>query len=179
MITTGIIREINLNSDKDHSNNLYNVEIGILKTPISTSNDAILQCTCCLPGGVYNSYKVGDVVYIGFVNNLLNYPVILGRIYKGLNENETRSFNKLEDLEVSNSVILPENIHIGDLSYSDLKKLILDNQNLANSIEQINTYMQDDTYQQTEFYSRLTALPGFDVTKEQTLKNINGQIRWE
>ncbi len=162
MITTGIIKQINIDSDDDHSNNLYNVEISILKTPISNSEDATLECTCCLPGGVYNSYKVGDVVYVGFVNNLLNYPVILGRIYKGLDEVDARSFNKLEDLSVSNSAVLPENTSIGDISFADLKKSFLNYQNIINQID---------------IYELLKNISGFDINRQQTLKNINGDIK--
>lgn len=166
MITTGIIKNINVSSDTNHINNLYSVEIGILKTPISESEQATLECTCCLPGGIYDSYKEGDMVYIGFVNNLLNYPVILGRIYKGTSDVEPRSLNAIDNLNVYSSASLPENTSIGDISFSDLKK---------------NMQIMQNLLSQFSPYSLLQKIEGFDNSESanQVLKNINGEIKWQ
>ena len=121
MITTGVITEINV-SGGSSTNNIYKVNIPIFNNPSNTNaGGSVLECTASLPGGVYSSYKVGDMVYVGFVNNQLQSPVILGRIYKGLTE-ETRSYLRVESLKVDGSVSLPKTVTIGDLSYADLVK---------------------------------------------------------
>ena len=60
------------------------------------------------------------MVYIGFVNNDLSLPVILGRIYKGIEDNH-RTYAQLDNLTVANSVQLPESTVIGEITYDKLK----------------------------------------------------------
>ena len=119
MITTGIIREINLSSG-DHKNNKYKVELNLFQIPGDTkSSTYTYQANCMVPNGFSAMYAVGDKVYVGFLHEDKSLPIILGKIYQGISE-EPRGSAFLEDLTVKNSVTLPKNIKIGDYSYSDL-----------------------------------------------------------
>lgn len=118
MITTGIIREINVNGGS-YTNNMYKVEISIFNNPSNTNGEGcILECNASLPGGIYSSYDVGDMVYIGFVNNAFENPVILGKIYKGLTD-ESRSYAHFDSIKVDGSVDLPNGITINGVSLDD------------------------------------------------------------
>lgn len=131
MITTGIVREVNLSSN-GYNSNTFMVELPIFNTAADVeSYTTILPCTACLPGSVYDCYSVGDKVYVGFINNKFNYPVILGRIYQGLNVESSASITPAK-LIVSDEVKLPENLKIGNLSYNDLQQAILDISSIEN-----------------------------------------------
>lgn len=119
MITTGIIKEINLSSG-EHKNNKYKVELNLFQIPGDTkSSTYTYQANCMVPNGFSAMYAVGDKVYVGFLHEDKSLPIILGKIYQGISE-EPRGSAFLEDLTVRNSVTLPKNIKIGDYSYSDL-----------------------------------------------------------
>lgn len=123
MITTGIIKEINLSS-KNHTANKYRIELGIFKQPGSTDIDVYtVEANACVPGGINASYAVGDRVYVSFLHDDISYPVILGHIYQGLSE-EARSYAKFDSIDVINDVNLPKATMIGDISYNELAGLI-------------------------------------------------------
>lgn len=125
MITTGIIKEINISeSDSDIKNNKYKVLLPIFNTPDNTNEDGcIMDCTASVIGGIYSPYQVGDMVYVSFVNSEFQSPVIIGKIYKG-NTEEIRSYAKLDSLYVDSTTTLPKNTTIGDISYIQLDKAI-------------------------------------------------------
>lgn len=125
MITTGIIREINL-SEGNYSNNKYKVEIGLFQTASSTNPDSYtIISNACQPGGMYSSYSVGDKVYVAFLEDKLNQPIILGHIYQGLDLDKIRSFGNFDALNVSGNVSLPADTTIGDITYQQLYSLFL------------------------------------------------------
>ncbi len=124
MITVGIIKEKYY--DKDTL--IYKVDLSIFKSPgVKESNltTTIIESTASVAPGTYEPYNIEDKVYVGFVNNELNQPVILGKIAKRLNDKDnSSSLNKINSLNVTNSAILPKNIKIGDITYKDLYNAI-------------------------------------------------------
>lgn len=124
MITVGIIKEKYY--DKDTL--IYKVDLSIFKSPgVKESNltTTIIESTASVAPGTYEPYNIEDKVYVGFVNNELNQPVILGKIAKRLNDKDnSSSLNKINSLNVTNSAILPKNIKIGDITYEDLYNAI-------------------------------------------------------
>ena len=127
MITSGIIREINVD-EQGYIGNAYKVEIPIFNsTSDQASYKTIVTSTACLPGGIYDCYHEGDYVYIGFVDNKFNYPVILGKIYKGL-ETTSCGADSLTRLKVAESVELPTNTSIGDINYNELLNTVVNSQ---------------------------------------------------
>lgn len=164
MITTGLIKEINI-SDKIHKNNLYKVEIGIFKTPGDVSeNNGIYTCTSCLPGGINNVYNVGDRVYIGFINNEIGQPTILGKIYMGLPDNiesESRGYNFINSLNVTSSATLP----INTTFKSDTVVL---------TFEQVIEYLNTIDYLQKSLNTVLNPEKG-----KYLYCNENGELTWK
>ena len=88
-----------------------------LATPTKDLSIAVAS----LPKGIHNSLQEGDVVFIGFENNQIEYPVILGHLYmKNLSESES-SINTVNVLEAKAEVILPTSITIGsNISYKEI-----------------------------------------------------------
>lgn len=69
MITPGIIREIGINKG-NFIGNAYRVELNIFQMPgDNDKNNYTYIANCSAAGGMYDSYEVGDVVYVGFLNN--------------------------------------------------------------------------------------------------------------
>ena len=95
-----------------------------VRTPVfETSGDptqVILTCAVCHDPGSINGYKVDDTVYVTFTDNEFNRPVVLGKLYLGLDNEENSNSLKADSIEVSNSAILPANTKIGQLSLLDL-----------------------------------------------------------
>lgn len=115
MITTGIVKSVDLNEN----GTTCMVELAIFKTPGNEDErDYTMSCTCCLPSGIYKAYRPTDLVYVGFINNELNQPVILGKIYQGLQDNGPYGY--FEDLRIYNSAWLPSNTYVGHYNLSDM-----------------------------------------------------------
>lgn len=119
MITVGEIK------DKYYSNDtlLYVVDFSIFKFQ-GMSSAPTIDATACVSPGVYEPYKIGDLVYVGFVNNEYSQPVVLGKIAKKFNEKEATSYNYINALEVTEDSKLPKSTQIGDLTYEDLYKAV-------------------------------------------------------
>ena len=120
MITTGIIKRINVDS-KNYSNNKYIVEISLFKSVNDITTDKYTyEANACVPPGLFSPYEIGDKVYIGFINGRGGLPVILGKIYQGLTE-EDRAYALYNTLKVTQKVELPLTTTIGNITGQDLK----------------------------------------------------------
>lgn len=80
MITKGDIVEI------DYLTNTCEVRIPIFETPAKAQEKVIMTATIILPPGVSNGYVAGDKVYVGFVDNSMSSPTVLGLLYPGSTE---------------------------------------------------------------------------------------------
>lgn len=124
MITTGIIKQININGG-NHNGNKCLVELNIFQTPGDLNkNNYTYEANYCAIPGQYSSYAVGDKVYVGFVNDDLSYPVILGKIYQGL-EDSSRSYINCQNLTVTGDATLPKTTSIGDITYKQIYNLFM------------------------------------------------------
>lgn len=121
MITKGYI----VSRIKD--TNKFLVRIPIFATASSTaqiSKDDYTEATLSYQPGNLESYKEGDVVFIGFENNEYSHPVILGKLYLGLDVNKVDGgFINVDSLKVTSKVNLPDNTSFGDINVSDLKMM--------------------------------------------------------
>lgn len=107
MLAKGIIQSI------DFSSNTCVVRVPLFETAgneYKCENESIFS----IPPGVFNGYKVGDVVIVGFDAGNEGYPIILGKLYTGAND-ETKvvgGAGQFDTLTVKNSVRLPATIEI-------------------------------------------------------------------
>lgn len=123
MLTAGVIKQININSGNFKANK-YIVEITLFKRPGAIDKNAYtFETNCAILPGASSAYEVGDTVYIDFMNDSLNSPVIIGKIYQGPTV-ETRGALGLKKLAVESSVELPSDTTIGDLLYADIENAV-------------------------------------------------------
>ena len=76
MIFKAFIKELPKNDNK------YVVRVPALED--NTTREMVLSALLCNQPGEYAGYKVGDVVFVEFENNKLDVPIILGKLYTGI-----------------------------------------------------------------------------------------------
>ena len=117
MITKGII------ISKERDSNKYIVRIPTLEDPGDNGSNPFFTATLCKDPSMSDSYKNGDVVFIGFEDHKAESPVILGAL--GLNDSSiSGGSSSLSALNVSNKATLPEDTTIGDITYEMLKEAL-------------------------------------------------------
>ena len=103
MLTKGEIKTINYN------NNTGTVRVPLFET--SDSNDqVIIDAIFVIPPGIFNGYRPGDIVEVGFENSSLTPAVVLGKLYLGANiENQKTPNGTLcgDQLRISKYAELP------------------------------------------------------------------------
>ena len=145
MITVGEVKRV----FTDINNTVVcDVDITLFKTTLSnfgeTNNliDTTYTASICTLPGIYMPYEEGDIVYVGFANNEVSEPIILGKVHKNLpKEGESSSYAYFKSLDITDKVTLPENITIGDINYEDLKNMYLIYHNLESKID--STYLSN------------------------------------
>ena len=75
MLTKAIIQNI------DHTKNICRVRIPLFENASRNVNIIEADAQFSIVPGIYNSYKVGDIVFIGFEENSMESPVILGKLF--------------------------------------------------------------------------------------------------
>lgn len=80
----------------------------------------------CLPGA-YGGYAVGDMVWVAFERGLMEYPVVIGKIYKGPDVESKRGGALVADnIRIDKSMELPRSAVIrgAEPDYGTIDKLI-------------------------------------------------------
>lgn len=116
MIQYGIIEKI------DYTTNRFLVRLPIFETN-EDGRKIILEAVLCYQPGLYHGYNLGDVVVLGFINNHLDAPIILGKVFNGQEDSGLASTNAA-DLKITQKAELPLNSSIGNLTYSDLEEAV-------------------------------------------------------
>ena len=75
MITKAIIQSI------DYNKNICRVRIPLFEQASRNVNTVEADAQFSVVPGIYNSYKTGDIVFIGFEEDKLELPVILGKLF--------------------------------------------------------------------------------------------------
>ena len=119
MITKGYI------VGKSEVKNKFKVKLPIFDTPglniNQKLNSTILDATICYNPGAYPEYKVNDIVYVGFEDNDLSRPVILGMLY--LEDKTSQSRIDCSNLQVYNKAIMPKDSSLSNIKISDINNL--------------------------------------------------------
>lgn len=101
MLTKAIIKSINTAGTR------CTVEIPLFK---SASMTKPVEATALIniPPGIFNNLKVNDVVFIGFEENAMEKPIILGKLFTGASEGNIRGGGGVfNNLTVNSSANLP------------------------------------------------------------------------
>ena len=75
MLTKAIIQSI------DYTKNMCRVRIPLFENASRNVNMIEADAQLNIVPGIYNSYKTGDIVFIGFEENKMELPVILGKLF--------------------------------------------------------------------------------------------------
>lgn len=75
MLTKAIIQSI------DYTKNICRVRIPLFENASRNVNMIEADAQFSIVPGVYNSYKTGDIVFIGFEENKMELPIILGKLF--------------------------------------------------------------------------------------------------
>lgn len=120
MITRAIINKI------DYESNKIRVRIpiydGAQNSQESTSDDDDLSwaSVLCIPGLTID-YKIGDIVIVGFEDDDIGKPIILGylRLVNGESD-EARISANLNNLTVNDKLSTSTNVKFGKLTYEQI-----------------------------------------------------------
>jgi hypothetical protein len=75
VLTKAIIQSI------DYTKNMCRVRIPLFENASRNVNAVEADAQFSVVPGIYNSYKTGDIVFIGFEENAMENPVILGKLF--------------------------------------------------------------------------------------------------
>ena len=102
MLTKGIIRSIN------RSGNRCVVELPLFQTA-SDPNPVELEATINITPGLFNNLFINDIVFVSFEENALEKPVVIGKLFKGTNNENATSGGAaiLDTLRVNSTATLP------------------------------------------------------------------------
>lgn len=114
MITLGYIEKLN-----SAGSNLITVRLPILEKS-GVGGKALFSANVAYDPGNLNGFVVGDCVAVGFLDNTMDCPIVLGRLYSG-NEKSATNFANANSLNVSDNATLPGNTTIGGVKFSDIK----------------------------------------------------------
>ena len=169
MITTGIIREVAVDRG-NFIGNAYKVELNIFQIPgDNDKNNYTYVANCSTIAGLYNSYDVGDIVYVGFLNNNKSLPLILGKVYQGLEKKYSGTL-QIKSLEVINNTKLSKKTQIEDITYTDLKTLFAEVEKLKNNIYyQHNITGTNTVYPLTVTFTFISKIPLFTTENIEVL----------
>lgn len=119
MITRAIINKI------DYESNKIRVRIpiydGAQNSQESTSDDDLSWASVlCIPGLIID-YKIGDIVIVGFEDDDIGKPIILGylRLSNGESD-EARISANLNNLTVNDKLSTSTNVKFGKLTYEQI-----------------------------------------------------------
>ncbi len=119
MITRAIINKI------DYESNKIRVRIpiydGAQNSQESTSDDDLSWASVlCIPGLTID-YKIGDIVIVGFEDDDIGKPIILGylRLVNGESD-EARISANLNNLTVNDKLSTSTNVKFGKLTYEQI-----------------------------------------------------------
>lgn len=117
MITKGIVV-----GKSTSDNNKYIVRLPIFNslagTPQSTPDDELNEAILCSIPNIRNVVNTGDVVIVGFEDNDMGRPIILGRLF--LSEQDVKCGLDLDSLSVASNCNLPASTTIGNVNKDNI-----------------------------------------------------------
>jgi hypothetical protein len=133
MVTKGIIKSIDL------LGNTCTVHIPFFET---AGNDPIVEtATVSNTPGSYNGYKVGDVVYVAFEDGSMNNPVIIGKLYLGVEKEKSdpRGVVNVEESNSSKKATLPADAKLSIETSSNVPNTMAPYSSLSSIANGLNT----------------------------------------
>ena len=103
MLTKAIIQSV------DYTKNICRVRIPLFENASRNTTMIEADAQFSIVPGVYNSYKTGDIVFIGFEENKMELPVILGKLFVSATDEASAHRGNLSgnSLTITDTVQLP------------------------------------------------------------------------
>jgi len=116
MVTEAIIISI------DQKNNTCQVRIPLFE-PAGGFPDISTAHFVSQPG-LYNGFQVGDYVWVAFERNRADIPVVIGKMYRGVEKEKAAPGGALKgvDLEITNSAKIPLTTELSGYNANDIKR---------------------------------------------------------
>ena len=147
-----------------------------------------IKATIALPPGIHSGYKTGDKVFVGFSENSVGKPVVLGHIFKGAIADyaaqDRAGFIDCDKLECETEAKLPYSTTFlaAPNEYSSLEKFANKITELSNEIKDLKerctnleercTNLEDTC---TELATRCTGLEGRCSTLDSKCNTLEGK----
>lgn len=112
MLTKAIIQKI------DQAKNTCIVRIPLFEQA-SSSSFIETEATICITPGIYNNLFVGDIVIVGFEENKMELPIILGKLFLNSLDKDSKAGALFGDtLNVTTKAVLPSDTEFRFEKYS-------------------------------------------------------------
>lgn len=139
MITKGIVEQI----VDDYT---YKVRLplydGITSAPTFTSTDDLnISTVNCPPNCRYNLH-IGDIVFVGFEDNDMGKPIILGFLYSDKSMSTSCDLT-LNSLIVKVNTKLSDDTSIGEVSSQDIRNLVHTKGNIQQQIDLLSKRIKE------------------------------------
>lgn len=104
----------------DTDSNMFRVRVPLMED--NTETESEFEAILSIPSGVYKGIEVGDCVIVTFEDDKYDMAIILGKLFTDVPES-TQAYGLFNQLEVTGSVVLPEDTKIGNYTPQDIFNL--------------------------------------------------------
>lgn len=113
---------------KEQNSNKYNVRIPFFEKPGINSENSNLSrthfsATLAHEPTIFDTYNIGDCVFVGFENNELNRPVIIGKLYTKNDTSATSGLIETKVLTAVDKATLPADTTIDGINWQQVQQL--------------------------------------------------------
>lgn len=151
-----IITKAYIKSIPEEGDNIFTVNVPLMADNVN--DEAVFDALLCVSPGSYNDYKEGDCVFVGFEDDKYNIAIIFGKLFVNVPE-DNDAYGLFNQLNVTGSVVLPEDTKIGNYTPQDIFNLYQGVENgtggsinpddLKQYVQWTNTERIDPTTQET------------------------------
>ena len=104
----------------ENGDNIFKVNVPLMMD--NTETEAEFEAILSHSPGIYKGIEVGDCVIITYEDDKYDTAIILGKLFTEVPEND-QAFGLFNQLEVTGSVILPQDTKIGNYTPQDIFNL--------------------------------------------------------
>ena len=104
----------------EDDSNIFTVRVPLMED--NTETEAEFEAILSHSPGIYKGIEVGDCVIVTYEDDKYDTAIILGKLFTEIPEND-QAFGLFNQLEVTGSVILPQDTKIGNYTPQDIFNL--------------------------------------------------------